>query len=113
MRILDMKLVGRNFYDLSNANVLQRYRWVRDVLCFGCCCSGATPVLLPAAVGSKGFPGTLRGMAGSCPGRCTHPSACGCESEAFAKGDALPQCQQGDSLAVGVAVGVAVLRCRG
>ncbi|XP_010725056.1 piwi-like protein 2, partial [Meleagris gallopavo] len=26
MRILDMKLVGRNFYDLSNANVLQRYR---------------------------------------------------------------------------------------
>lgn len=28
MRILDMQLVGRNFFEPAQATVLQRYRWV-------------------------------------------------------------------------------------
>lgn len=95
MRILDMKLVGRNFYDPSKANVLQRYRWVRDVLRFGWWCRGAIPALLPAAAGPEGFPGALVGFSLRC---CTHPSARGCETEAFAKagvGAPLPAVQSG------------------
>lgn len=37
MRILDMKLVGRNFFEPAQATILQHYRWVL-VTVFSCCC---------------------------------------------------------------------------
>lgn len=35
MRILDMNLVGRNFFEPAQATVIQHYRWVLDVV-FSC-----------------------------------------------------------------------------
>ncbi|KAK4808217.1 hypothetical protein QYF61_006802 [Mycteria americana] len=37
MRILDMKLVRRNFFEPAQATVLQHYRWVLDTVSSRCC----------------------------------------------------------------------------
>lgn len=39
MRILGMKLVGRNFFEPDQATVLQHYRWVLDMVSY-CHCPG-------------------------------------------------------------------------